>query len=170
MFCWAPLFRVSGSLSILKLLTQSGDALPEVKPMRLYGTFRVVLSEAVDGCICFTWNIQHGCDWERSRPQGPKNVNNFLMTVRPLSWACGHGTEMLLIKKNYFWPDYSPIYSDMTVQRNVPRFCTRSICGWSLFRPLWLIWNLIGLTNGGRNVERYPENSRRWLYVAVINP
>ena len=36
---------------------------------------------------------------------------------------------MLLILKKYFRPDCSPIYSDMTVQRNVPRFCTRSICG-----------------------------------------
>ena len=30
--------------------------------------------------------------WERNRPQGPKNVHNFLLT-------CGHGTEMLLILK-----------------------------------------------------------------------
>ena len=65
---------------------------------------RVVFSEAVDGCICFTRKIQNGGDWERSRPrpQGPKNVHNFLTTVRPLSWACGHGTEMLLILKNLF--------------------------------------------------------------------
>ena len=41
--------------------------------------------------------------WVRpSRTQGPKNVHNFLLTVRPLSWACGHGTEMLLILKNLF--------------------------------------------------------------------
>ena len=26
----------------------------------------------------------------------------------------------------------------MTVQRNVPRFCTGSICGWNLFQPLGL--------------------------------
>ena len=51
----------------------------------------------------FTRKIQHGGDWERSRPQGPKNVRNFLITVRPLFWACGHGTEMLLmIKKTIF--------------------------------------------------------------------
>ena len=62
----------------------------------------VVLSEAVDRCICFTRKIQHGGDWDRSRPQGPKNVHNFSLTVRPLSWACGHGTEMLLILKNLF--------------------------------------------------------------------
>ena len=43
---------------------------------------RVVLSEAVDWFICFTRKKQHGGDWERSRPQGPKNVYNFLMTVR----------------------------------------------------------------------------------------
>ena len=101
--------------------------------------WRVVLFEAVDGCICFTRKIQHGGDWERSRRKGPKNVHNFIMTVRPQSWACGHGTEMFLILKNIkFWPDYSPIFSDMTVQRNVPRFCTRSICGWNLFKLLGL--------------------------------
>ena len=98
---------------------------------------RVVLFEAVDWCICITQKIQHDGDCDRSRPQGPKNVHNFLFTVRPLSWACGHGTQMLLIlKKNQ--PDYSAIFSDMTVQRNVPRFCTRSICVWNLFQPLGL--------------------------------
>ena len=35
-------------------------------------------------------------------PQGPKNGHNFLMTVRKMSWECGHGTEMLLILKNLF--------------------------------------------------------------------
>ena len=63
---------------------------------------RVVLSDIVDWCICFTRKIQHGGDWERSRPQGLKNVQNFLLNVRPLSWACGHGTEMLLILKELF--------------------------------------------------------------------
>ena len=90
----------------------------------------------MDWCICFTRKIQHGGDWEWEWPQGPKNVHNFLMTVWPLSFACGHGTETLLIlKKNYFWPDYFPIFCDMTAQRNVPRFCTLSICGWNLFQP-----------------------------------
>ena len=63
---------------------------------------RVVLSEAVDWCICFTQNIQHGGEGEPSRPQGPKNVHNFSMTVRSLSWACGHGAEMLMILKKLF--------------------------------------------------------------------
>ena len=39
---------------------------------------------------------------------------------------------------SYFLPDYAPIFSDMTVQKNVPRLCTRSICGWNLFQPLGL--------------------------------
>ena len=43
-----------------------------------------------------------GGDWERYRPQGLKNVHNFLMTVRPLSWASGHGTEMYPILKKLF--------------------------------------------------------------------
>ena len=71
----------------------------------------VVPSQAVDWCICFTRKIQQGGDWERTRPQGPINVHNFLVTVRPLSWACRHGTEMLLIlKKNYFQPDHGPYF------------------------------------------------------------
>ena len=38
-------------------------------------------------------------------PQGMKNIHNFLQTVRHLT---GHVAEMLLIlKKNYFPPDYS---------------------------------------------------------------
>ena len=97
----------------------------------------VVFSEAVDWCICFTWKIQHGGDWERSRPLGPENFHNFLMTVRPLCWACGHGTEMLLLlKKNLTWLFCN--ISEMTAQRNVPRICTRSISGWKLFQPLGL--------------------------------
>ena len=68
----------------------------------MWWSCRVVLSEAVDGCICFTRKIQHGDDCERCRPQGPKNVHNFLMPVRPLSWACGHGIKMLLILKKLF--------------------------------------------------------------------
>ena len=102
---------------------------------------RVVLSESVDGCICFKQKIQHGRDWERSRHQGLKNVYNFLMTVRPLmSWACGHRTEMLLILKklvltwlltDIFWSD-SP--------KKCPTICTRSIFGWTLFQPLGLRW------------------------------
>ena len=32
-----------------------------------------------------------------------EKCNNFLMTVRPVSWACGHVAEMLLVqKKNLF--------------------------------------------------------------------
>ena len=71
---------------------------------------RVILSEAVDGCICFTQKLQHGGDWERSRPPGPKNVDNFLMTVRPQSWAYGHGTEMLLIVKKTIFELIIPWY------------------------------------------------------------
>ena len=131
---------------------------------------RTVLSEAVDWCICFTRKIQHGCDRERSRPQGPKNVHNFLMTARPLSWACGHGTEMLLILKKLFLTWKLPDISDMTVQRNVSRFCTRSICGWNLFQPL-------GLGHGGPSRSGVCHDSRwglprhgllvRWLYQGM---
>ena len=91
---------------------------------------RVVLSEAVDWCICFTRKIQHGGDWERSRPQGLKNVHNCLMTVRPLSWACGHGAEMLLILKKLFSP---------WLFRNTSRYVVRKKCPTILYAVnLWL--------------------------------
>ena len=61
---------------------------------------RDVLSEAVDCCIRFKINVfQHGGDLET---QGPKNVHNFLMTVRKISWACDLVAEMLLILKKVF--------------------------------------------------------------------
>ena len=94
---------------------------------------RVVPCEAVDGCICCTRKIQHGGDWERSRPQGPKNVHNFLMTVRPLSWSCGHGSEMLLILKKTVLTWLLPDIFRYDSPKKCPRFCTRSICGWNLF-------------------------------------
>ena len=43
--------------------------------------------------------FQHGADWERSRPQGPKNVHNLLMAVRKMNSAYGYVTEMLVILK-----------------------------------------------------------------------
>ena len=43
--------------------------------------------------------FQHGGDWERFRSQGLKNVHNFLMTVRKMSWACDIVAKMLLIQK-----------------------------------------------------------------------
>ena len=67
---------------------------------------------------------------ERSRPQGLKNVHNFLMTVREMSWVCDIVAKMLLIKKKLF-----PL--DMTV----PRFCMEPICGWHLFQPPRLGWS-----------------------------
>ena len=35
----------------------------------------------IDVIICFIRKIQHGGYWERSRPQGPKHVHNFLMNA-----------------------------------------------------------------------------------------
>ena len=83
-----------------------------------------VLSEAVDSCIRFTRKInvfQNGGDRERFRPRGPKNVHNFLVTLQKVSWNVNES------KKNYFWLDYWRQVLDMTVQRNVPRFCAESI-------------------------------------------
>ena len=50
---------------------------------------RVVLSEAVDWCICYIRKILHGGDSERSQPQGPKNVHNFAtseLSMRAWNW------------------------------------------------------------------------------------
>ena len=67
---------------------------------------------------------------ERSRPQGRQNVHNFLLTVRPVSWACGHVTETLLILKKTIFDLFLRVQVlDMTIQRNVPRFCTGAMCG-----------------------------------------
>ena len=59
------------------------------------------------------------------------------MTVRGVSWACGHGTEMLLNPK-IFQTWLLRISPRFTIRRNVPRFCKGSICGWNLFQPLGL--------------------------------
>ena len=44
------------------------------------------------------------------------------------------------LKKTIFALIIEPYFQIIivTVQRNVPRFCTRSICGWNLFQPLGL--------------------------------
>ena len=59
---------------------------------------------------------------ERSRPQGPKNVHDFLITVRPMNWACGHGTEMLLILKNLFLTWLLPDISRYDSPKKCPMF------------------------------------------------
>ena len=87
-----------------------------LRKKRPTGPSRVVLSEAVDWCDFFIPKNQHGSDWERCRPQGRKNVHTFLRTVRPVSWACGHETEMLLILKNTFDLIIRGQVLDMTVK------------------------------------------------------
>ena len=61
----------------------------------------------MDWCICFTQKIQHGSDWERSRPKGPKNVHTFLMTVRPLN-SNVPGSKIINFRPDY--PTGSLIY------------------------------------------------------------
>ena len=93
---------------------------------------RVVLSETVN--CCFTRKNQHGGDRERSLPQGP-----FFNDCATVSWECRYFPEMILIlKKCNFNLIIRGQVLDMTVQRNVPRFCTGSICGWNLFQELGL--------------------------------
>ena len=66
-------------------------------------------------------SLAHGGDWERTRSQGPKNVHNFLMTVRPLSWAYGHETEMLLILKKTIFDLIIPWYIQIWQSKEMSR-------------------------------------------------
>ena len=75
---------------------------------------RVVLSEAVDWCLCFTWKFQHGGDWERSRPQSPKNVHNFFsncanteLSMQALNWNVTDSKKMIF---DLIMPRYFPIW------------------------------------------------------------
>ena len=73
------------------------------------------------------------------------------------------------------------MYSDMTVQRNVPRFCTRSIRGWNLFQPLGLEagrlhWCLVILARAktdraklGRHVSPLVTHIRLWPFEFHIH-
>ena len=61
-----------------------------------------VHSEAVDWCICYTRKIQHGGDWERSRPQGPKNMYITFNDCATSNLSMRAWTEMLLILKKRF--------------------------------------------------------------------
>ena len=57
-----------------------------------------------------------------SNPRVRKIVLIFLMTVRPLSWACGNGTEMLLIlKKKKFSPRYIQIWQSKEMSHDFVR-------------------------------------------------
>ena len=118
----------------------------------------------MDWCISFTRKIQHGSDWERSRTQGPKNVHNFLVTVRPVSWACGHGTEMLLILKKYFRPDYSR----GSLRYDSPTKCPTILYGVNLWlKPVPLItWKIIyGFTWDGL---RFGQRLRITFHITWI--
>ena len=102
---------------------------------------RDVFSVAVDCCIRFTRKIQHGGDWEWSRPQGQNNVHNFLMIVRKMSWACDIVAEMLLIQKTWLFEDKSKIWAPKEMSHNIIcvqcvtetyfNHCLRSIPCWS---------------------------------------
>ena len=120
--------------------------------------YRVVLFEAVDWCICFTRKIKHGGDSERSRPQGPKNVHNFLMTVRPLSWACGHGTEMLLILKKLF---LTRLFPDI-FRYDSPKKCTTNLYAVNLWlKPVSATWATT--THPVYPINERPRAKQRWI-------
>ena len=129
---------------------------------------RGALSEAVDGCICYTRKIQHGRDWERSRSQGQKNAHNFLMTVRPLNWACGYGTEMLLILKKLFSSSLLP---------DILRYDSSKKCPTILYAVnLWLMFQPLGLQMGADRVwwaatcnhwRKSHKTVKCWIFVML---
>ena len=153
-------------------LTNHNMVLPPCKAKRQYSLIfqvsthyfcRVVLSKALEGCICFTRKCQHGGDWERSRPQGPKNVNNFLMTVRLLSWSCGLGTEIF----DPINPRYFPIWQskemshDFVRDQSVAETC---FSHWGYFW-LWLtvpVWPRCDLSEDNLFSDTCGRSSR-WL-------
>ena len=121
-----------------------------------------MLTSILEVVLLLTRKIQHqhGGDWERSRPQAlpsPRTEKCPQLFNDCDLWAEHAGMELKCywFLKNYFWPDYSLIFCDMTVQSNVPWFCTRSICGWNsfswLFQPLGLNW---GYNSWSRKKQR----------------
>ena len=77
--------------------------------------------------------IQHGCDWERSWPEAPKNVHNFLITVQKISSACDLIAEMLLILK---YTIFDLIIQDQVLDYDRPKKCLTIFYGVNLW--LWV--------------------------------
>ena len=128
-----------------------------------WGCCRVVLSEAVDGCICFTRKIQHGGHRERS-----------------LSWACGHGTEMWLILKNPIFdlitPRYFPIWQSKEMSHDFVR-------GKSVAETCFGQWSYWGWWNESDDTalrtralkfghwwsEAEDATHRSWMHSTILN-
>ena len=91
-----------------------------------------VLAEAVNCCIRFTRKKStfFNTRWLRAiLTQGPKNVGNFLMTVRENELSIRHRSWNVTDSiKSIFDLNIRGQVLDITVQRNVPRFCTGFIC------------------------------------------
>ena len=64
----------------------------------------VVPSQAVDWCICFTWKIQQGGDWERTPPQLFSDCATSELSMPAWNWNVADS------KKNYFRPDHGPYF------------------------------------------------------------
>ena len=65
------------------------------------------------------------------RDLDPKvRLHNFVMTVRAVSWACGHVTEMsLILRKNYFGHEY--LGTSLKYDRQ--KKCPTILCGVNLW-------------------------------------
>ena len=91
----------------------------------------------VDSRFRFTRKMnvfKHCGDWERSRPQGPKNAHNFLMTVRNIRWACDRVAEILLILINLF----STWLIEASLIYELPKKCATILYGHMIFTHLKL--------------------------------
>ena len=121
----------------------------------------------VDYCIHFTRKNQRFSTWRWLRAMSTprfENARNVLMTARHMSWACELAAEMLLILISLFstWLIQAKV-SDMTAQRNDPRFCMSAICGWNLQFQI-----LIQLHWDTFSPAHFPANTRHWANVGLM--
>ena len=119
---------------------------------------RDVLSENgyVHCYICFTPKNQRFFNITVTESDlDPKVHTTISMTVRKMRW------NVTDYKKPIFDLIIRGEILNMTVQRNVQRFCMESICGWSRFQPL-------GLSAGYVSAIMQPRNRNQWKVCSGI--
>ena len=116
----------------------------------------VVPSQAVDWCICFTRKNQQGGDWERTRPQGPINVHNFLVTACATSELSmpAWNWNVADSKKTYFRPDHGPYFPIWHSKK-----CPTILYAVNLWQPLGLAYCV-----ASSSVSRFPT---QWYFYSL---
>ena len=82
--------------------------------------------------VFYTMYIDHDDDKHPTQPGVEADTSRLLLQSQLIQ--AGHRAVAVSSSPRpwidvFALPDYSPIFSDMTVQRNVSRFYARSICG-----------------------------------------